>query len=211
VGAARRLLGRARLRRRTFSDVDKPPLHFDTERLRLFVPGPDDAERMLDYALRNRAHLRRWEPTRGHDYWTLPYWQRQLEAVREEVRRGDGYRTALVPRDDLGGAVIGVANLSQIVRGPSQSAILGYSLDAEHEGLGLMREGLAGLVEFAFDVLGLHRLQACYRPENVRSARVLEALAFEREGLARAYLFIEGAWRDHVLAARLNPDARAPQ
>jgi ribosomal-protein-alanine N-acetyltransferase len=186
--------------------VDNPPLHFDTERLRLFVPGPEDAERMLDYALRNRAHLWRWEPARGHEYWTLEYWQRQLEAVREEVRRGDGYRTALVPLDDLDGAVVGIANLSQIVRGPSRSAIIGYSLDAEHEGLGLMREALAGLVEFAFDVLELHRLQACYRPENVRSARVLEALGFEQEGLARGYLFIEGAWRDHVLVARINPD-----
>lgn len=166
---------------------------------------------MLDYALRNRAHLWRWEPARGHDYWTLAYWQRQLEAVREEARRGDGYRTALVPLGDLDGAIVGIANISQIVRGPSQSAIVGYSLDAEHEGLGLMREGLGGLVEFAFDVLGLHRLQASYRPENVRSARVLEALGFEREGLARAYLFIEGAWRDHVLAARINPDMPAPQ
>jgi len=191
--------------------VDTVPLHFETERLRLFVPGPADAERMLEYALRNRTHLRRWEPARGHDYWTLPYWQRQLEAVREETRRGDGYRTALVPRDDLDGVIVGIANLSQIVRGPSQSALVGYSLDAEHEGLGLMREGLAALVEFGFDVLGLHRLQACYRPENVRSARVLDALGFEREGLARAYLFIDGAWRDHVLAACINPDERAPR
>jgi len=165
---------------------------------------------MLDYALRNRAHLWRWEPARGHEYWTLAYWQRQLEAVREEVRRGDGYRTAFVPQDDLDGALVGIANLSQIVRGTSQSALVGYSLDCEHEGLGLMREALTGLVEFAFGKLRLHRLQASYRPENVRSARVLEALGFEREGLARGYLFIEGAWRDHVLAARVNPELRAP-
>jgi ribosomal-protein-alanine N-acetyltransferase len=187
--------------------VDKVPLHFETERLRLFVPGPEDAERMLDYALRNRAHLRRWEPTRSHEYWALPYWMRQLEAVRDEVRRGEGYRTALVPLDDIGGAVIGVANLSQIVRGPSQSAIIGYSLDEEHEGLGLMHEALKGLVDFGFEVLGLHRVQACYRPENVRSARVLESVGFEREGLARGYLFIDGAWRDHILAARISPRA----
>jgi ribosomal-protein-alanine N-acetyltransferase len=46
---------------------------------------------------------------------------------------------------------------------------------------------------------------ANYRPENERSARVLERLGFEREGLAREYLFIDGAWRDHVLTSLLNP------
>ncbi len=186
------------------------PLHFETDRLRLFVPGPPDAERMLEYALRNREHLRRWEPRRSADYWTPAHWQRQLEAIRDEAQRGEGYRTALVPKEDRDGPVIGVANLSQILRGACQSAVLGYSIDAEHEGLGLMREALAGLVRFGFDTLGLHRIQANYRPENVRSARVLEALGFEREGLARGLLYIDGAWRDHVLTARVDPRGRPP-
>ena len=192
------------------SAVTLPPLHFDTARLRLFVPGPEHAERLLDYALRNREHLRRWEPRRGPEYWTLGHWRLQLEAVRAEAERGEGYRTALVSLEDTAGPVLGIANLSQIVRGASQSAVLGYSIDAEHEGLGLMREALAGLVRFGFEVLGLHRVQALHRPENLRSARLLEALGFEREGLARAALFIDGAWRDHVLTALVDPRGRPP-
>ncbi|MEZ6015436.1 MAG: GNAT family N-acetyltransferase [Planctomycetota bacterium] len=187
-----------------------PPLHFETERLRLFVPGPEDAERMLDYALRNREHLRRWEPRRGPEFWTLAHWLRQLDAVRDEAARGDGFRTALVPRSEPEGPILGIANLSQIVRGAFQSAMLGYSVDREHEGLGLMREALGGLARFSFEQLGLHRIQANYRPENVRSARVLEALGFQREGLARNYLFIDGAWRDHILTALLNPLGHPP-
>jgi len=42
-------------------------------------------------------------------------------------------------------------------------------------------------------------------PHNARSGRLLERLGFVNEGLAKDYLFIDGAWRDHVLTARLNP------
>lgn len=73
-----------------------------------------------------------------------------------------------------------------------------------------MREAVAGPVELAFGRLALHRAQACYRPENTRSARVLDALGFEREGLARGDLDIDGAWRDRELAARLHPRAQPP-
>jgi ribosomal-protein-alanine N-acetyltransferase len=68
-----------------------------------------------------------------------------------------------------------------------------------------MREALQATIEYVFDVMRLHRVQANYVPENRRSAALLEHLGFVREGLARDYLFINGAWRDHVLTARLNP------
>jgi ribosomal-protein-alanine N-acetyltransferase len=83
--------------------------------------------------------------------------------------------------------------------------MLGYAIDAAHEGRGLMREALQATIEYVFDVLRLHRIQANYVPENRRSGALLERLGFVREGLARDYLFINGAWRDHVLTARLNP------
>ncbi|MCK6430817.1 MAG: GNAT family N-acetyltransferase, partial [Burkholderiaceae bacterium] len=69
---------------------------------------------------------------------------------------------------------------------------------------GLMTEALAACIDFAFGALRLHRIQANYMPENERSGRLLARLAFEREGYAKDYLFIDGAWRDHVLTARLN-------
>ena len=47
---------------------------------------------------------------------------------------------------------------------------------------------------------------ANYIPENERSGRLLARLGFTREGLAKDYLFIDGAWRDHVLTALANPD-----
>lgn len=49
------------------------------------------------------------------------------------------------------------------------------------------------------------RIQASYIPDNVRSGRLLQRLGFQREGLAPRYLFIDGAWRDHVITALINP------
>jgi len=61
-----------------------------------------------------------------------------------------------------------------------------------------------------FESLRLHRVQANHLPENLRSARLLQRLGFRVEGSAHAYLFINGAWRDHVLTALTYPgfDAR---
>ena len=69
----------------------------------------------------------------------------------------------------------------------------------------MMREALEATVEHVFAVLKLHRIQANYVPHNARSGRLLERLGFVNEGLAKDYLFIDGAWRDHVLTARFNP------
>jgi ribosomal-protein-alanine N-acetyltransferase len=89
--------------------------------------------------------------------------------------------------------------------------MLGYSIDAELEGRGLMREALAAAIAEVFSpTVNLHRIQANVRPENARSLTLLDALGFVREGLAREYLFIDGAWRDHVMTARTNADYVKP-
>jgi [ribosomal protein S5]-alanine N-acetyltransferase len=102
--------------------------------------------------------------------------------------------------------VIGHLRLSQIARGPFHSAMLGYTIDAACEGRGLMSEALRAVIAEAFGPrLALHRIQANARIENRRSLALLERLGFVREGLARNYLYIDGAWRDHVMTALLNP------
>ena len=102
--------------------------------------------------------------------------------------------------------VIGQIHFSGITRGVFHNAQLGYALDARWQKRGLMTEALRVVLAEVFSrSIGLHRVQAAYRPENLRSAAVLERLGFEREGVARDYLFIAGAWRDHVITALRNP------
>jgi ribosomal-protein-alanine N-acetyltransferase len=93
----------------------------------------------------------------------------------------------------------------QIARGPFQSCVLGYQIDQRHEGRGLMLEALTACLGYMFREFKLHRVQASHRPENVRSARLLARLGFQSIGVAREYLFIDGAWRDHMLTALTNP------
>ena len=119
-------------------------------------------------------------------------------------------RLALFRRGDPEGPVLGHVNFSQIVRGAAQSCFLGYSLDRRCVGRGIMTEALGAAIPLVFGQLKLHRIQANYVPTNERSGRVLRRLGFVVEGYARDYLFIGGAWRDHVLTARTNPDAPMP-
>ena len=102
--------------------------------------------------------------------------------------------------------MVGSVGLSNLSRGPFQNCSLGYSLDADCQGRGLMHEALQAVIAEAFaPAINLHRLQAAARPENDRSLAVLARLGFADEGLARNYLYIDGAWRDHRLFAITNP------
>jgi len=107
-------------------------------------------------------------------------------------------------------ALLGWANLSEIVRGVFQACYLGYSLAAAVQGRGYMTEALHEVIRFAFEDLGLHRIMANYMPRNARSAAVLQRIGFTIEGSARDYLYIAGRWEDHILTSLTNPKAPPP-
>ena len=71
-----------------------------------------------------------------------------------------------------------------------------------------MQDAVRTLVAHAFGSMRLHRIEAACIPGNARSIRVLEKAGFEREGLLRSYLRIDGVWQDHYLYARIAGDAR---
>jgi len=186
----------------------------DTPRLRLVAPDPDpaagQARAVVDYFQRNAAHFAPWDPP-------LPPGDNAPEAVQGRLVTGaaafgasQGFRWWLTLAD-APGRVVGSVTLSNLARGPSQSCALGYALDAACQGRGLMSEALAAVIDEAFSPrINLHRLQAGVRPENARSLAVLARLGFVEEGLARDYLYIDGAWRDHRIFSRTNPDFIPP-
>ena len=172
--------------------------------LRLARPGMEDA--MARFLEENFAgHLDRWSPPAAPAFFTTAFWRERLGIAVEEFRMGRAARFVLQPKGPVDGPIIGTCNYTNIVRGPFQACHLGYQIARASEGQGLMMEALRATNAFAFEALRLHRIMANYRPENARSARLLERLGFVREGLARDYLFIDGAWRDHVLTALVHP------
>lgn len=184
--------------------VDLPEL--TTARLRLLHAQPTMARVFAQFMVRNEAHLQRWDPPRPAGLGTAAHWRRQLATGVREFRAGSSLRWALFDAGDASGALVGRINFTQIFRGPFQSCVLGYQIDAGAQGKGLMFEALHAALDDLFTIRGLHRVQAAYLAENERSAKLLARLGFERIGVARRYLFINGAWRDHVLAALINPD-----
>lgn len=123
-----------------------------------------------------------------------------------EARRPDHLGLGLWLRGEE--ALIGVINLSHIVRGAFQSAYLGYYIGVPYAGRGLMREGLSLLLGYAFHRVRLHRVEANIQPANTRSIALMRALGFCREGLARRYLKLAGRWRDHEHWVMLAEDWR---
>lgn len=176
-----------------------------TDRLRLRHAQPAMARAMAQFMVRNETFFRRWDPPRAPDIGTAKHWRAQLSTAVREFRAGSSLRWVLFdPAAGDAAPVLGRINFTQIFRGPFQSCVLGYQLDVTAEGKGLMQEALRAALGDLFTVRGLHRVQAAHLPENERSARLLQRLGFRPIGLARRYLYIDGAWRDHVLTEKVQ-------
>ncbi len=177
-----------------------------TPRLRIAHVRPGNEAETVAFFVRNRHHFSRWDPPAPADFYSVGFWERSVLRSVDDFASDRAVRLDLFDGSDRNsGVVIGRVGFSQIFRGPFQSCILGYQIDAAYEGKGLMREALAAAIGYMFEVKALHRIQANHLPENARSAALLKRLGFVREGLAKDYLFIANAWRDHVLNALTNP------
>ena len=175
-----------------------------TARLRLLPVNESLAAEVAAFYQRNAAHLAPWDPPSPPNFATEAFQRERLTKAAADVAAGALLRWWLQPLQDSS-RLVGSIGLSQIARGAFQNAMLGYAIDAEFQGQGLMREALQAVIEHAFSPsVHLHRIQANVRPENGRSVALLQRLGFEDEGLAREYLFINGAWRDHRMFALRN-------
>lgn len=181
-----------------------------TPRLLLQAPEPAQATEVAAFYARNSAHFAPWSPPQPPDANDR---ERALQALvdgRQAFVTGSACRWWLV-LPQAPDRIVGSVHLSQIARGPFQSATLGYALDADCQGRGLMHEALAAVLAEAFSPrLNLHRVQAAILPANTRSLAVARRLGMHDEGLARDYLYIAGAWRDHRIFALTNPGFNVP-
>ncbi len=155
---------------------------------------PDDAQELLEYYLRNKEHLREFEPVRDASFFT---YETQKEILLESYRQlmtGVGSDLGIYKDNKL----IGKAKISNIVHGVLKSGILGYSIDKEYEGKGYMKEAINLVLEYAKEYLDLHRIEASVLTTNERSKGVLLSCGFEEIGINKKYLYINGKWSDHI-------------
>lgn len=179
----------------------KPDIITTNGHVRLINTG--DVAELADYYLRNRTHFSPWEPVRGRDFYRHETMlNRILEAegafhADKQIKLG-----VFCPQDQR---MIASVDFSQIVRGPLQACFVGYSIDAQYQGQGLMQEFMPPCLGYMFNQCNIHRVMATYMMSNQRSAVLLERLGFEKEGYAKSYLNIAGTWEDHILTALVNP------
>ncbi len=174
------------------------------QRIYLRPPRIADHAQWAELRARSEAFLRPWEPAWSDDELTMPAYRRRLRGYWRDARAGAALPLFIFTRDTH--VLLGGVNLSNIRRGIAQSASVGYWIGQRHARKGYMTEALSVLTRHAFTRLELHRLEAACIPHNEASRRLLERCGFVHEGLARAYLRINGRWRDHLLFALLRED-----
>ncbi|MGE1209620.1 GNAT family N-acetyltransferase [Bacillus pumilus] len=164
----------------------------------------EDAQSLLTLELENRSYFQQFTPLVKDDFFTLP---RQIERIQRSVKKcaqDEGYMHGIFLNET--DALIGTISLSSVERGPIEGAWLGYVLDEKHGGKGYMTEAIRLIIDYAFEELHLHRIEAGVKPSNIGSIRVLEKSGFENEGLNRKKVKINDVWEDHYLFAIIHPD-----
>ncbi len=177
------------------------------ERIMLRLPTRRDFREWAALRRDSRAFLEPWEPRWATDELERSSWRNRLRRYAQDYEAGAAVSFLIFDRKT--DRLIGGITLGNIRHGVSQSAHIGYWVGERHAGKGYMVEAVRLVAGYAFNTLRLHRLEAACIPSNHRSVRVLEKAGFQREGVARSFLRINGAWHDHLLFALITGDTLA--
>jgi len=181
----------------------------DTKRIKgddvwLRAPRAGDFEEWRELRDASRSFLVPWEPTWPSDVLTRASFRRRLKRYARDAREDRGFSFFIFRQSD--DALVGGINLSHVHRGVSQSCSVGYWMGEKFVRQGLMSDAVKTTLNFIFEDLGLHRVEAACVPANVASRDLLRKVGFQEEGYARKYLRINGNWEDHLLFAYLATD-----
>ena len=175
-----------------------------TDRLLMRPPQMRDFEQWAKLRRDSQAFLAPWEPEWSRDHLSSRAFRNRVVWAERAIRQGEAYPLFLFRQKD--GQVIGGITLSNIRRQPAQAATLGYWVGEAYAMQGYMTEALTVVQDHAFRTLDLSRLEAGCLADNIASRRLLERCGFKYEGVAQAFLQIDGQWRDHVIYALLRVD-----
>ena len=181
-------------------------VRIQTDRMTLRPPQHGDYRAWVSLRESSAEFLKPWEPTWAPDHLTRRAFANRVYWAHRSVSGGTAVPLFLMRREDEG--LLGAITLDHIRRGPAQTGTLGYWIGAPYARQGYMREAIEALVQHAYHVLDLSRVEAACLPENAASRGVLERSGFKYEGVAQSYLQIAGRWRNHVLYAHLRSDRR---
>jgi len=151
-----------------------------------------------------QAFLAPFDPPRPDSFYSLEGQRLELDLLERE-RANDRLYRFLIEAD---GEPAGAISVSRITRGPFQNGGLGYWVARELNGRGVATAAIGRVCEWSFGTAGLHRLEAATLVDNIGSQTALRRNGFLEIGRSPHYLYINGAWRDHLLFARTIEDTR---
>ena len=155
-----------------------------------------------DVNIRNKKHLEPFEPLRDNSFYTYEVQKNILSDSYRQFLNGTAVDLGIFKDDYL----IGKLKLSNIVYGIFKSGILGYSIDKDEQGKGYMKEAVNLVVNYAFEDLDLHRVEASALVDNEPSKHVLIGCGFKELGINKKYLYINGGWKDHITYYKVRGD-----
>lgn len=162
----------------------------------------EDFEEWLSLREASRKFLEPWEPEWQDDELTRSNFRYRIHIYNKLSQ--EERSQALFIFETSTQSLLGAINLNNIRRGVAQTATLGYWIGEPFTRKGYMAGALSALIDYSFNDMGLHRLEAACLPANVASIALLKRSGFEQEGYAKSYLKIAGQWQDHILFARLK-------
>ncbi|MDJ0893633.1 MAG: GNAT family protein [Alphaproteobacteria bacterium] len=186
------------------SGLGESDLRLNGPRVYLRPPAAEDYQSWSALREESRAFLVPWEPEWTKDSLTRAAYRRRLRRYALDRRAGTGCSLLILRQAD--DALLGGISLGNIRRAAAQAASIGYWIGAPHARQGYMTEALDCVIAFAFQKLGLHRIEAACLPANAPSQALLRRAQFRLEGEARKYLCINGIWQDHEIYALLRED-----
>jgi ribosomal-protein-alanine N-acetyltransferase len=181
-------------------------VRIETERLTLRPPIHSDFRAWSALRHESADFLQRWEPSWAADHLTRKSFTNRVYWAQRSIANGTALPLFIVRRSD--DVILGAITLDHIRRGPAQAGTTGYWIGEPFAREGYMREAIEAVVHYAFTTLDLSRIEAGCLKENAPSRALLAQCGFKYEGVAQAYLQINGRWRNHVLYANLRHDRR---
>ena len=176
--------------------------------VRVRPPEGRDWQAWAELRTASRDFLVPWEPAWASDAHSRAAYRRRLRRQQRDANDDVSYAYFLIRRAD--DALMGGITLSNVQRGVAQSCSVGYWIGEPFAGGGYMTEGLICVLKHCFSSLGMHRIEAACMPNNDASQALLKRCGFRREGYARKYLKINGAWCDHLLFTIIADEWRRP-
>lgn len=183
-----------------YNNSYKKELAIQGNKISIRVLNSDDASDLLEYYTRNKDFLSKFEPHRDEEFYTVEVQKQSLIENYKEFIKGEGAHFGIYKSEKM----IGRIRIYNIVHGVFRSAFIGYSMDEQYQGNGYMKEAVSLVVTYAYEELGLHRIEATTLVDNEKSQRVLKACGFNELGICKEYLHINGKWRDHVIFYKNN-------